>query len=51
MGGGGKAQAAVESDRRRWGGTGSGRKRWEAVGRHRQRWEEIGGGEVAQAAV
>ena len=35
--GGGEAQAVVESDGRRWGGTGSGRKRWEAVKWHRQR--------------
>jgi len=37
IGGGGEAQAAVGSDRRWWGGTGSGRKRWEAVERHMQR--------------
>ena len=51
MGGGGEAQAAVERDGRRWGGTGSGRKRWEAVGRHRQRWEVMKGGGEGQAAV
>ena len=33
IGRGGEVQAAVESDRRLWGGTGSGGKRWEAVGR------------------
>jgi len=51
MGGGGKAQAALGSDGRRWGSTGSGRKRGEAVKGHRQRWEEMECGGDAQAAV
>jgi len=51
MGGGGEAQAAVGSDGRRWGSTGSGRKRGEAVKGHRQRLEVMGGGGEAQAAL
>ena len=36
MGGGGEAQVAVGSYRRRSGGTCSGGKRWEAVGRYEE---------------